>query len=86
MPARTKAKRPRAKPKYDWDAGKVKALRDHLGLTQTEFAEELGTLQQTVSQWERGYHYPKGLSAKMLSMVAERASFKYGLDSSKTTS
>jgi DNA-binding transcriptional regulator YiaG len=78
MPARTKAKRARPKPKYEWDAVKVKALREHLGLTQTEFAEELGTAQQIVSLWERGYHYPKGMSVKMLTLVAERAAFKYG--------
>jgi DNA-binding transcriptional regulator YiaG len=74
------SKRPRRKPKYKvtWDATKVKALREHLGLTQTEFAEELGTLQQTVSEWECGNHYPKGLSVKLLSLVAEKAEFKYG--------
>ena len=61
-----------------WDAERVKALREHLGLTQTRFAEELGILQQTVSQWECGYHYPKGASVKVLSLVAEKAKFKYG--------
>jgi DNA-binding transcriptional regulator YiaG len=64
--------------KYEWDAERVRALREHMGLTQTQFAEELGILQQTVSQWECGYHYPKGASVKVLSMVAERAKFKYG--------
>ena len=66
------------KKKYEWDAEKVKSLRDYLGLTQTQFAEELGILQQTVSQWECGYHYPKGASVKVLTLVAEKAKFKYG--------
>lgn len=66
------------KNKYEWDAEKVKSLRDYLGLTQTQFAEELGILQQTVSQWECGYHYPKGASVKVLTLVAEKAKFKYG--------
>ena len=61
-----------------WDAERVKALREFMGLTQTQFAEELGNLQQTVSQWECGNHYPKGASVKVLSMVAETANFKYG--------
>ncbi|MEK7278953.1 MAG: helix-turn-helix domain-containing protein [Chloroflexota bacterium] len=65
------------KKKYEWDAEKVKALRDYLGLTQTQFAGELGILQQTVSQWECGYHYPKGASVKVLTLVAEKAKFKY---------
>ena len=72
------ARRPKRKPKYGWDATKVKALRDHLGLTQTQFAEELGTLQQTVSEWECGNHSPKGSSVKVLNLVAEKAEFKYG--------
>ncbi|HLE27686.1 MAG TPA: helix-turn-helix domain-containing protein [Anaerolineales bacterium] len=84
MPATPKVKRAKRKPKYGWDAEKVKALREHMGLTQTAFAEELGTLQQTVSEWERGYHYPKGLSVKMLSLVAEKAHFNYGEAPSKT--
>lgn len=77
MASSPRAKRSRRSPQYAWDAAKVKALRDHLGLTQAEFAEELGTLQQTISQWECGYHYPKGLSAKMLTLVAEKAKFSY---------
>ncbi len=82
MPARTKTKRPR-KLNYEWDAEKVKALREHMGLTQTEFAEELGTLQQTVSEWECGNHYPRGTSVKMLKLVAEKASFPYNAASAK---
>ena len=78
MPTTAKTKRARRKPKYEWDSTKVRALREHLGLTHTEFAEELGTAQQTVSQWECGNHYPKGLSVKVLNFVAERAVFKYG--------
>ncbi len=78
MPTKTKrAPRPKRKPAYDWDAAKVKALREHLGLTQTDFAEELGTLQQTISEWECGNHYPKGASVKVLNLVAEKAEFKY---------
>src|SRR5437879_4024098 len=86
MPAKPKTKRARRKAKYEWDSDKVKALREHMGLTQTEFAEELGTLQQTVSEWECGNHYPKGLSVRMLSIIAEKANFKYGEAPPKTAS
>ncbi len=80
MTGTSNPKRARRKLKYTvaWDAARVKALRDHLGLTQTEFADELGTLQQTVSEWECGNHYPKGLSVRLLNLVAEKAEFKYG--------
>ena len=72
------ARRARRAKTYEWDAEKVKSLREYLGLTQARFAEELGILQQTVSQWECGYHYPKGASVKVLNIVAEKAKFNYG--------
>jgi DNA-binding transcriptional regulator YiaG len=86
MSVKPRIKRARPKPKYEWDKAKVKALREYMGLTQTEFAAELGTLQQTVSEWECGNHYPKGLSVKMLTLVAERAEFEYGAGEAKTAS
>jgi DNA-binding transcriptional regulator YiaG len=63
--------------KNPWDAGNIQALRRHLGLTQTELSEKLGTRQQTVSEWETGIYEPRGASAKLLSIVAEEARFKY---------
>jgi len=77
MSTSAKVKRPRRKPVYEWDASKVKALRGQLGLTQSEFAGELGILQQTVSDWECGHHYPRGASVTVLNLVAEKAKFKY---------
>ncbi len=60
-----------------WEAGSVRALRRHLGLTQDEMARELGIRQQTVSEWETGQYRPRGASARLLSMVAEDAGFEY---------
>ena len=60
-----------------WDATGVRRLRNHLGLTQQELADELGTRQQTISEWERGMYRPRGASARLLTLVAERASFAY---------
>jgi DNA-binding transcriptional regulator YiaG len=60
-----------------WDAGQVRALRQHLGVSQRELAEELGTRQQTVSEWETGLYQPRGTSARLLTLVAERAGFEY---------
>lgn len=62
----------------EWDGRRVRALRQHLGLTQEGLAQELGTRQQTISEWERGLYRPRGTSAKLLSLVAERSSFRYG--------
>jgi DNA-binding transcriptional regulator YiaG len=67
-----------ARKKAGWDAGRVKALRRHLEMTQEELARELGTRQQTISEWETGMYQPRGLSERLLSLVAERAGFEYG--------
>jgi len=40
-------------------------------------ADELGTRQQTISEWEKGMYRPRGASATLLSIVAERARFAY---------
>ncbi len=60
-----------------WDAGTIKSLRAFLGLTQQQFAEELGVRQQTISEWEVGKYAPRRSTNKYLSLVAERAGFKY---------
>jgi DNA-binding transcriptional regulator YiaG len=67
-----------AKRRAAWDAGSVRALRRHLRMTQREMAAELGTRQQTVSEWETGLYRPRGLSERLLSLIAERAGFAYG--------
>ncbi len=66
-----------AKRRAAWDADGVRALRRHLGLTQEQLALEMGTRQQTISEWETGLYHPRGLSERLLSIVAERAGFAY---------
>jgi DNA-binding transcriptional regulator YiaG len=63
--------------KPQWDSQSIQALRQHLGLTQQEMANRLGTRQQTISEWETGMYQPRGASATLLSLVAEKAEFKY---------
>lgn len=60
-----------------WDAGAVRALRRHMKLSQDELASALGTRQQTVSEWETGRYRPRGASATLLTIIAERAEFEY---------
>jgi DNA-binding transcriptional regulator YiaG len=60
-----------------WDARRVRALREHLGVSQDVLAGELGTRQQTVSEWETGQYAPRGASATLLGIIAERAGFAY---------
>jgi len=54
-----------------------------LGLTQQELAEELGTRQQTVSEWETGMYRPRGASSRLLTIIAERAGFRYEVGSAE---
>ncbi len=61
----------------NWDAGSIRALRSHLELTQVELAGQMGIRQQTVSEWEQGDYEPRGASAKLLSIIADRSGFKY---------
>ena len=75
------AKRQRIK----WDGPGVQALRRHMRLTQSGLAEELGTRQQTISEWETGIYQPRGTSATLLTLVAERSGFKYMPEDKKKT-
>lgn len=67
----------RGKKRQNWDGEKIRALREHLGLTQRQMADELEVRQQTISEWETGFHAPHRSTQKTLSMVAERAGFAY---------
>ena len=60
-----------------WDSERIRALRNRLGMTQQELADELGTRQQTISEWETGMYRPRGASATLLTIVAERSKFRY---------
>ena len=66
-----------------WDREHIQALRRHLGLTQRELADQLGTRQQTISEWETGRYEPRGASSTLLSIIAERAQFEYKATPSK---
>ncbi|MDO8531393.1 MAG: helix-turn-helix domain-containing protein [Dehalococcoidia bacterium] len=67
----------RGKYQAAWDAPRVRALRSRMRLTQQQMADELGTRQQTVSEWETGLYRPRGASATLLGIIAERAGFTY---------
>ncbi len=63
--------------RQQWSSEQIRALRHHLGLTQRELADRLGTRQQTISEWEVGLYKPRGASSTLLSIIAERAKFEY---------
>jgi DNA-binding transcriptional regulator YiaG len=67
----------RRRLRQEWDAERIRALREHMGMTQQQMADELEVRQQTISEWETGVHKPHRSTQKTLSMVAEQAGFAY---------
>jgi len=82
MPEQDKEKKA---SRQQWDSEHIYALRRHIGLTQSELADRLGTRQQTISEWETGMYRPRGASLTLLSIVAERADFEYGATPAQKT-
>jgi DNA-binding transcriptional regulator YiaG len=54
-----------------WNSELIKELRLHMGLTQAEFAKQLGVRQATVSEWENGLYEPTRSKSKHLELVAQ---------------
>ncbi|NWG19967.1 MAG: helix-turn-helix transcriptional regulator [Chloroflexi bacterium] len=69
--------RRRRRVTYIWKPEMIRALREHMDMTQRELADMLEVRQQTISEWETGLHIPHRSTQKTLSMVAERAGFTY---------
>jgi DNA-binding transcriptional regulator YiaG len=65
-----------------WHQDAIRALRKHMSLTQTEFAEQLGVRRQTVSEWENGVYDPDRSKAKFLELIAQQANFNVPADGS----
>ncbi len=63
-----------------WSADEIKNLRQYVGWSQQELADELGVRQQTVSDWELGIHTSRRSMGKLLQMVAERVGYPYQVD------
>jgi transcriptional regulator with XRE-family HTH domain len=62
-------------PHDSWDAVRVRRLRGYLGETQRQFADRLGTRQQTVSEWETGASRPRRMAQRLLHLLAEERGY-----------
>lgn len=56
-------------PVPDCDSEKIRALRDHLQLSQAVLASVLNTSLSTVRKWEGGEKHPSGPSLKLLNLL-----------------
>ena len=83
MSDKTPKARRRRQVQYVWTADAIRALREHMSLTQREMADELEVRQQTMSEWETNLHTPHRSTQKVLSMIAERVEFKYEVGSAE---
>jgi len=54
-----------------WNAETIKAARRAANVTQAEFSDELGTRQQTISEWERGLYVPGQAYQKLITIAFE---------------
>lgn len=52
-----------------YDSKKIRALRDHLHLSQAVLAAVLNTSVSTVRKWEVGDKHPSGPSLKLLNLL-----------------
>lgn len=59
-------------PVRDYDAGKIKALRERLHLSQAVLASVLNTSLSTVRKWEVGDKRPSGPSQKLLDIIERK--------------
>jgi len=64
-------------PDFKWQADNIRALRTHLGLSQTALSKEIGIRQQTISEWETGMYAPRGASVTILTLLAVSSNFPF---------
>ena len=62
---------------FKWQADNIRALRTHLGLSQTALSREIGIRQQTISEWETGMYAPRGASVTILTLLAVSSNFQF---------
>jgi len=80
------SRKPRRKQvRYEWNKDQIRALRQHMQMTQRELADDLQVRQQTISEWETGLHTPHRSMQKVLSMIAENAGFSYQVEKNSDT-
>jgi len=56
-------------PVPDYDSAQIRAMREHLKLSQAVLAAVLNTSVSTVRKWEQGDKRPSGPSLKLLSLL-----------------
>ena len=55
-----------------YDAQRIKAIREKARVSQAVFAAYLNITPSTIKQWEQGNKKPRGTSLKLLSLVEQK--------------
>lgn len=64
----------------------IKALRERLGLTQTQMAERIGCAQGAIAMWENDNRTPRGLYARAVrALMRESPPPKKSADGKETS-
>jgi DNA-binding transcriptional regulator YiaG len=70
----TPAPRPKSAPPAEepseWTPGRIKQVRENLGVSQGELARRMGVRQATVSDWETGKQSPSPMARRLLDRMA----------------
>jgi DNA-binding transcriptional regulator YiaG len=70
----TPAPRPQSAPPAEepgeWKPGRIKQVRENLGVSQGELARRMGVRQATVSDWETGKQSPSPMARRLLDRIA----------------
>ncbi|MDC7239069.1 MAG: type II toxin-antitoxin system MqsA family antitoxin [Spirochaetales bacterium] len=62
-------------PIPDYNAKKIKSIRESLNLTQMIFAEVIGVSVKTVEAWEAGRNKPQGPASRFLNLLEQDRNF-----------
>jgi len=54
---------------FKFEEPDVKAIREHIGFTQSKFAILIGVSMRTLQNWEQGHRHPTGPAKVLLRLV-----------------
>ena len=67
----------KVKPLPQYNAKKIKWIRNQVGVSQAVFAKILGVSVKTIEAWEAGTRVPLGIALRFLSVIEINPDFVY---------
>ncbi len=59
----------KASHKFEFNEPDVKAIREHIGFSQSKFAILIGVSMRSLQNWEQGHRHPTGPAKVLLKLV-----------------